>query len=78
MRLIKTLTFENRSAKIYLDREWQEFRVKFYERIDTYDPLDSPEWAYCAEADYFTTDKVDAFGTAELWAAPPVRYELKS
>ena len=73
MRLLETLTHENRSAKVYFSKDWGEFRVKFYERIDTYDPLDSPEWSYCAEADYFTTDKVDAFGTAEFWAGPAVR-----
>lgn len=67
MRLLETLTHENRSAKIYRDMAWDEYRVKFFEF-----------GAYCAEADYFTTDKVDAFGTAEFWAAPPVRYELKS
>lgn len=67
MRLLETLTFENRSAKVYRDVAWDEYRVKFYEN-----------GAYCTESDYFTTDKVDAFGTAELWAGPAIRCELKS
>lgn len=40
MRLLETLTHENRSAKIYRDMAWDEYRVKFFEN-----------GAYCAEAD---------------------------
>lgn len=42
-------------AKIYLDSEWQEYRVRFY-RGGTY---------LGVETDYYTDDKADAIGTAQ-------------
>lgn len=54
LRLIDTINLDNKTAKIYRDNEWNEFRVKFF--IDG---------KYIGEkADYHTDDKQDATTTA--------------
>lgn len=44
-----------KKARVYRDTEWDEYCVKFYDHKGTY--LDA--------ADYHTSDKEDAFATAE-------------
>lgn len=56
LRLISTLSNGNRSAKIYYNRDWEEYVVKHYE-----------DGVYNEEADYFDADKEGAVGTAEHW-----------
>jgi hypothetical protein len=54
LRLIGKLGDQNRSAKIYRDNDWNEYRVRFYTN-NNYDGEDS---------DHHTDDKEDAFNTA--------------
>jgi hypothetical protein len=44
-------------AKVYRDAEWNEYRVRFY-----FDGLLNED------ADYFTSDKQDAIGSADYFA----------
>ena len=53
MRLITTVTNEQKRAKIY--RHEDEYIVRFYDHA-----------SYLEEADYFTGDWPDALGTAEI------------
>ena len=53
MRLITTITHEQKRAKIY--RHEDEYIVRFYDHA-----------TYLEEADYFTGDWSDAKGTAEI------------
>jgi hypothetical protein len=57
LKLIQTLTFNNRIAKVYRDTEWGEYRVRFWDCK-----------VYQAGADYHTDDKQDAVDTAITWA----------
>ncbi len=54
MRLIATITHEQKRAKVY--RSEDEYVVKFYEGL-----------VYFSEADYFTDSKEDALGSAKVW-----------
>lgn len=56
MRLIDTKTNDVKVAKIYRDAENQEFVVKFF--ISNVHQIN---------ADYFTDDKSDAIGTANVF-----------
>jgi hypothetical protein len=60
MSLRKLDTFFNeatkRTAKIYIDREWHEYRVKFYR-----------DGVYQENADYHTDMRDDARDTAINW-----------
>jgi hypothetical protein len=56
LKLIQTLTFNNRIAKVYRDTEWGEYRVRFWDCK-----------VYQAGADYHTDDKQDAVDTAITW-----------
>ena len=53
MRLIATITHEQKRAKVY--RSEDEFVVRFYDHA-----------TYLSEADYFTDDREDAVNTAEI------------
>ena len=53
MELIKVIEQVNKTAKVYLDREWGEYTIKFY--IDG---------KYQKDADYFTDTLSDAVGTS--------------
>ena len=53
MRLITTLTNEQKRAKVY--RSEGEYIVRFYDHA-----------TYREEADYFTDDREDAVNTAEI------------
>ncbi len=57
LRLLNTHTHNNRVAKVYRDRDWEEYRVKFFDN-----------GKYTGEkADYHTDDKGDANSTADHW-----------
>lgn len=59
VRLLGSLGSDDaRSAKIFWDRDWNEFVVRFYEQGE-----------YNQEADYHTDDKQDAVDTAKSWIA---------
>ena len=53
MKKIHEITFGARTAKVYRDSNWNEYRVRLYVR----GRLDEA-------ADYFTDDKQDAISTA--------------
>lgn len=53
MRLITTITNEQKRAKIY--RHEDEYIVRFYDHA-----------TYLSEADYFTDNREDAVNTAEI------------
>ena len=53
MRLITTITHEQKRAKVY--RSEGEYIVRFYDHA-----------IYLEEADYFTDDREDAVNTAEV------------
>ena len=54
LRLVDTINLDNKTAKIYIDSDVKEFRVKFFVDGD-----------YVGEkADYFTDNKEDATNTA--------------
>jgi hypothetical protein len=53
---VSTHEHRNRKAKVYKDREYDEFCVKFYVGGD-----------HLKNADYFTDDKADAESTAKHW-----------
>lgn len=53
MKKIHEITFGARTAKVYRDSNWNEYRVRLYAR----GRLDEA-------ADYFTDDKQDAIDTA--------------
>lgn len=53
MRLITTITHEQKRAKVY--RSEGEFVVRFYDHA-----------TYLSEADYFTDNREDAVYTAEI------------
>ena len=56
LRLIKTYTGpKGHVAKVYKDRDWQEYRTKFY----------TPEGKYLTEGDSHTDDAEDAHSTAK-------------
>ncbi len=56
LRLIKTYTNGNKSAKIHKDSEWNEYKVSHY-----------VDGKHKHKADYFTDDKDDAHGTAQIF-----------
>ena len=58
IRLVSTLSNVKlaRTAKIYRNSAYGEYRVAFYDAQ-----------GYVLYADYFTSDKLDAFGTAKYW-----------
>lgn len=56
LKLIQTLTFNNRVAKVYRDPDWNEYRVRFWDCA-----------VYQNDADYHTDDKQDAVDTAITW-----------
>lgn len=56
LRLIKTFQHGNRTAKIYRDVEWEEYRVRFY-----------VDGKYEGEAADYHSDKDDAIDTASNW-----------
>ena len=55
MRLIETITKGKNTTKVHYSREWQEYRVRLF-----------VGGTAIPEADYFTSDRDDAYGTAEL------------
>jgi hypothetical protein len=56
LRLLKTYTGpKGHVAKVYKDRDWQEYRTKFY----------TPEGKYLTEGDSHTDDAEDAHSTAK-------------
>jgi len=56
MRLISTINKAiGFKAKIYFDSDYDEYIVKFY---------DGPD--HLENADYFTSDRIDAFNTAKI------------
>ena len=57
-RLVKKMANEQsgKEAKVYLDREYAEYIVQFFDNGE-----------YQREADYYTDDKDDAFGTAQMF-----------
>lgn len=55
-RKIAAFTVEARTAKVYRDAEWNEYRVCFY--------LNGTKQL---NADYHTPDKPDALATAQHW-----------
>ncbi len=60
LRKIHSETLGNRSAKVYRDAEYQEFRARLYLDGVLYEP-----------ADYFTDSKSDAIETALAMVAKP-------
>jgi len=56
MKLIKTHTNGNKTAKVYKDNEWGEYRVKHY-----------TDGKHHSEADYHAGDADDAHNTAQSW-----------
>ena len=55
MRLVHTTrTFNDQFAKVFYDRDWEEYRVKFFK-----------DGIYVGNADYHTNDKDDALDTAD-------------
>jgi len=59
MKRIHTETLGDKTAKVYRDSEWQEWRVRLYIRGELHAP-----------ADYFTDDKADAIATAAVMVRP--------
>lgn len=59
MRLIHTVQNDRKTAKVYRDAEWGEFRVKHF-----------TDGQHHKDADYHTDDKEDAKNTAGLWIKP--------
>jgi hypothetical protein len=59
LRLIETITRVDgsRTAKVYRDAQWNEWRVRFY-----------TNGAHLIDGDYFTGEKSDAQGTARHFA----------
>lgn len=55
MKKIAVFSFGNRTAKVYRDSEWQEYRVKFY-----------VAGTHMDAADYHTDDREDAMDTAKV------------
>ena len=55
MQLMKTFSAGDKSAKVYWNREWEEYVVRFYAGKIHMDA-----------SDYHTTCKDDAYGTAEV------------
>jgi hypothetical protein len=62
LRLIKTHTNGPRSAKVYKDTEYKEYRVKHYTDGKHHEP-----------SDYFTDDADDAHATAQHWTSASTR-----
>ncbi len=58
MKRLETIinTTNGREARVYRDSDWQEWRVKFYEK-----------GIHLTEADYHTDDKSDAMHNARSW-----------
>lgn len=56
LRLKTTVLGTDRSARVYRDTDWNEYRVKFYQ-----------EGQHQAGADYHTDDQADAEDTAAAW-----------
>jgi hypothetical protein len=56
LKLVKTYTNGNKTAKVYKDHEWEEHRVKFY-----------TDGVHHKEADHHS-DAEDAHSTAKHWA----------
>lgn len=56
LKLIQTLTFNNRIAKVYRDTDWNEYRVQFWDCK-----------VYQSGADYHTHDRQDAVAPAITW-----------
>ena len=54
MKLINTVNFGNKTAKVYFNSELKEYQVKLFK-----------SGKHEKDADYFTDDKADANGTAE-------------
>jgi hypothetical protein len=50
-------------ARVIYDTEWGEYIVRFYHHAQRLE-----------DADYHTTDRADALGTAKLWAAKGVAH----
>lgn len=62
-RLIHTETVLNRTAKVYRDAEWEEYRVIFFK-----DGKKVPGTVHGLTTDYHTDDKQDAYLMAIVWA----------
>jgi hypothetical protein len=64
MKLIQTLISADgtRRARVFWDKEWQEYRVCFAMRPDG-----KGTWLVQQEADYFTSEREDALRTAEQY-----------
>jgi hypothetical protein len=56
-RIIAVIEQDGRIAKVYRDTDWNEYRVRF-------------SWLTPA-ADYFTSERDDAIGTARAVLGPP-------
>jgi hypothetical protein len=56
MKLVKTHEGNGKTAKVYRDTDWDEFRVKHY-----------TDGKYHDKADYHTDDVNDAHDTAQAW-----------
>lgn len=59
LRLLHTVGNGRRTAKVYKDAEWGEYRVKHY-----------TDGEHHKEADAHTDHKEDAMGTAANWVKP--------
>lgn len=68
MRKIETLTWGERTAVVYRDTQWGEFRTKHYVRD-----------VYQVGADAHNDDKDDALASAQSWAGglPAAKRQLK-
>lgn len=62
MKRIHIETLGDKSAKVYRDSEWNEYRVRLYIRGELHAP-----------ADYLTSDKADAIETACAMVRPDLR-----
>lgn len=66
LRLVSTHSEGNKTAKVYKDNDWGEYRVKHY-----------TDGKHHTEADHHTDDKDDAIGTAQHWIKPKLKEEIE-
>jgi hypothetical protein len=64
MKRIHTETLGDKTAKVYLDSDWEEFRVRLYIQGELHAP-----------ADYHTGDKADAIATAAAMVRADTRQD---
>lgn len=61
MRKLAEFIRKHKMVRVYRDREWNEYVVRFYSFVG------DCGWSRLDDAEYRTDDRSDAMGTARVW-----------